>query len=102
MFPANPRFEINLVRYKEIIHQYYSKNLNPSMLKIRQVSEDQGGVASKVENFFEINLQCLQIEKHWIADLEEENLVAIEHMVFELVEEANKLTDGMGEVYIPY
>jgi hypothetical protein len=102
VFPANPRFEINLVRYKEIIHQYYSKNLNPSMLKIRQVSEDQGGVASKVENFFEINLQCLQIEKHWIADLEEENLVAIEHMVFELVEEANKLTDGMGEVYIPY
>jgi hypothetical protein len=34
--------------------------------------------------------------------LEEENLVAIEHMAYELVEEATKLTDAMGEVYIPY
>jgi hypothetical protein len=102
VFPANPRFKINLVRYKEIIQQYDSENLKVSMLKIRQVSEDQGGVTSKVENFFEINLQCLQIEKHWIADLEEENLVVIEHMVYELVEEATKLTDAMGEVYILY
>jgi len=102
VFPANPRFKIHLVRYKEIIHQYYSENLKVSMLKIRQVSEDQGGVASKVENFFEINLKCLQIEKHWIADLEEENLVAIEKMAYKLVEEATKLTDAMGEVYIPY
>jgi hypothetical protein len=102
VFPANPRFKIKLVRYKEIIHQYYSKNSKVSMLKIRQVNEDQGGVASKVENHFEINLQCLQIEKHWIADLEEENLVAIEHMAYELVEEATKFTDAMGEVYIPY
>jgi hypothetical protein len=75
VFPANPRFKIHLVTYKDIIHQYYSENLKVSMLKIRRVSEDQGGVASKVENFFEINLQCLQIEKHWIANLEEENLV---------------------------
>jgi len=102
VFPANPRFKINLVRYKEIIHQYYSENSKVSMLKIRQVNEDQGGVASKVENHFEINLQCSQIEKHWIADLEEENLVAIGHMAYELVEEATKLTDAMGEVYIPY
>jgi hypothetical protein len=34
--------------------------------------------------------------------LEEKNLVAIEHMVYELVEEATNLTDAMGEVYIPY
>ncbi len=102
VFPANPRFKIYVVRYKEIIHQYYSENSKVSMLKIRQVNEDQGGVASKVENHFEINLQCLQIEKHWIADLEEENLVAIEHMAYELVEEATKFTDAMGEVYIPY
>ncbi len=102
VFPANPRFKIHLVRYKEIIHQYFSENLKVSTLKIRQVGEDQGGVASKVENLFEINLQCLQTEKHWIADLEEENLVAIEHMAYKLVEEATKLTDAMGEVDIPY
>ncbi len=72
-----------------------------SLLKIRQVSEDKAG-ANRVQNFWEINLQCLQIEKHWIADLEEKNLVAIEHMVYELVEEATKLTDATGEVYIPY
>ncbi len=102
VFHANPRFKIHLVTYKEIIHQYYSKNSKVSMLKIRQVSEDQGGVVSKVENFFEINLQGLQIEKHWITDLEEENLVAIEHIAYKLVEEATKLTDAMGEVYIPY
>jgi len=102
VFPANPRFKIHLITYKDVIHRYYSENMKVSMLKIRQVSEDQGGVASKVQNFFEINLQCSQIEKHWIADLEEENLVATEHMAYKLVEEATKLTDAMGEVYIPY
>jgi hypothetical protein len=44
----------------------------------------------------------LQIEKRWIADLEEENVVAIGRVVYELVQEATKLTDAMGEVYIPY
>jgi len=101
VFPANPRFKIYLVRYKDVIHRYYSENMKVSLLKIRQLREDKGGV-SRVQNFWEINLQCLQIEKHWIADLEEKNLVAIEHMVYELVEEATKLTDAMGEVYIPY
>jgi hypothetical protein len=101
VFPANPRFKIYLVRYKDVIHRYYSENMKVSLLKIRQVREDKAG-ASRVQNFWEINLQCLQIEKHWIADLEEKNLVAIEHMVYELVEEATKLTDAMGEVYIPY
>ncbi|CAK9196381.1 unnamed protein product [Sphagnum troendelagicum] len=101
VFPANPRFKIKLVRYKDVIHRYYSENVKVSLLKIRQVSEDEAA-ASRVKNFWEINLQCLQIEKHWIADLEEKNLVAIEHMVYELVEEATKLTDAMGEVYIPY
>ncbi len=57
---------------------------------------------SKQGDFWEINLQCLQIEKRWIADLEEENVVAIERVVYELVQEATKLTDAMGEVYIPY
>ncbi|KAH9547477.1 hypothetical protein CY35_11G035700 [Sphagnum magellanicum] len=101
VFPANPRFKIHLVRYKDVIHRYYSENMKVSLLKIRQVREDKAG-ASRVQNFWEINLKCLQIEKHWIADLEEKNLVAIEHMVYELVEEATKLTDAMGEVYIPY
>jgi hypothetical protein len=101
VFPANPRFQIYVVRYKDVIHRYYSENMKVSLLKIRQVGEDEAG-ASRVKNFWEINLQCLQIEKHWIADLEEKNLVAIEHMVYELVEEATKLTDAMGEVYIPY
>jgi hypothetical protein len=101
VFPANPRFKINVVRYKDVIHRYYSENMKVSLLKIRQVIEDKTG-ASSVQNFWEINLQCLQIEKHWIADLEEKNLVAIEHMVYELVEESTKLTDAMGEVYIPY
>jgi hypothetical protein len=101
VFPANPRFQVYLVRYKDVIHRYYSENVKVSLLKIRQVSEDEAG-ASRVNNFWEINLQCLQIEKHWIAGLEEKNLVAIEHMVYELVEEATELTDAMGEVYIPY
>ncbi len=101
VFPANPRFKIDIVRYKDVIHRYYSENMKVSLLKIRQVREDKAG-ASRVQNFWEINLQCLQIEKHWIADLEEKNLVAIEQMVYELVEEATKLTDAMGEVYIPY
>jgi hypothetical protein len=101
VFPANPRFKIGHIRYKDVIHRYYSENMKVSLLKIRQVREDKAG-ASRVQNFWEINLQCLQIEKHWIADLEEKNLVAIEHMVYELVEEATKLTDAMGEVYIPY
>jgi hypothetical protein len=92
VFPANPRFKIYSVRYKDVIHRYYSENMKVSLLKIRQGRED----------FWEINLQCLQIEKHWIADLEVKNVVAIEHMVYELVEEATKLTDAMGEVYIPY
>ncbi|CAK9861143.1 unnamed protein product [Sphagnum jensenii] len=69
-FPANPRFKIYLVRYKDVIHRYYSENM--------------------------------KIEKRWIADLEEENVVAIERVVYELVQEATKLTDAMGEVYIPY
>ncbi|CAM6014159.1 unnamed protein product [Sphagnum balticum] len=69
VFPANPRFKIYLVRYKDVIHRYYSENM--------------------------------KIEKRWIADLEEENVVAIERMVYELVQEATKLTDAMGEVHIP-
>jgi hypothetical protein len=101
VFPANPRFKINIIRYKDVIHRYYSEKMKVSLLKIRQVREDEAG-ARRVQNFWEIKLKCLQIEKHWIADLEEKNLVAIEHMVYELVEESTKLTDAMGEVYIPY
>jgi hypothetical protein len=41
VFPANPRFKIYLVRYKDVIHRYYSENMKVSLLKIRQVSEDE-------------------------------------------------------------
>jgi hypothetical protein len=34
--------------------------------------------------------------------LEEGDVVAIKRMVYELVQEATKLIDGMGEVYIPH
>jgi hypothetical protein len=40
-FPANPRFKIYLVRYKDVIHRYYSENMKVSLVKIRQVSEDE-------------------------------------------------------------
>jgi hypothetical protein len=40
-FPANPRFQIYLVRYKDVIHRYYSENMKVSLVKIRQVSEDE-------------------------------------------------------------
>jgi hypothetical protein len=48
VFPANPRFKIYLVRYKDVIHRYYSENMKVSLLKIRQVIEDEGGAASRV------------------------------------------------------
>ncbi len=57
VFPANPRFKIYLVRYKDVIHRYFSENMKVSLLKIRHVSEDEAG-ASRVKNSWEINLQC--------------------------------------------